>query len=242
MDLMAEAQRAAAAAPAAAMFKVNGTCFTYQAAVRKLHEVQRSSNDERWSETEACTEGEGASIKSKLKCTLCNALLSVSRPSQLIKTHLTERACKGLKREAAAAAAAAKVTVGSGDGGSSSSGGGSSSGTVAAAAAGHAISVVLGKRKRPVASASCVRRRTSSSSSRSSLLASPLRTAYKVASAEMRRGWWDVHSEHFPHIAAASLRPLSFHVTSCAIERNWSVWGRLCTRTPNRPLLGRAES
>jgi hypothetical protein len=62
----------------------------------------------------------------------------------------------------------------------------------------------------------------------------------KVASAELRRGWWDVHSAQFPHIAAAALKLLSFHVTSCATERNWSVWGRLCTKTTNRRLLERA--
>jgi hypothetical protein len=62
-----------------------------------------------------------------------------------------------------------------------------------------------------------------------------------VASAVMRRGFWDVHSEHFPHIAGAAIKLLSFHVTSCATERNWSVWGRLCTRTTNRRLLERAE-
>ena len=62
----------------------------------------------------------------------------------------------------------------------------------------------------------------------------------KVASAELHRGWWDVHSAHFPHIAAAALKLLSFHVSSCATERNWSVWGRLCTKTTNRRLLERA--
>jgi hypothetical protein len=62
----------------------------------------------------------------------------------------------------------------------------------------------------------------------------------KVASAEMRRGWWDVHSAHFPHISAVAIKLLSFHVTSCATERNWSIWGRLCTKTTNRRLLERA--
>jgi hypothetical protein len=33
---------------------------------------------------------------------------------------------------------------------------------------------------------------------------------------------------------------LSFHVTSCATERNWSVWGRLCAETTNRRVLERA--
>jgi hypothetical protein len=55
------------------------------------------------------------------------------------------------------------------------------------------------------------------------------------------QGFWDVHSEHFPHIAGAAIKLLSLHVTSCATERNWSVWGRLCTRTTSRRLLERAE-
>jgi hypothetical protein len=62
-----------------------------------------------------------------------------------------------------------------------------------------------------------------------------------VASSEMRRGFWDVHSEHFPLISKCAIKLLSFHVTSCATERNWSVWGRLCTKTTNRRLLERAE-
>jgi hypothetical protein len=63
----------------------------------------------------------------------------------------------------------------------------------------------------------------------------------KVASAELRRGWWDVNSAHFPVIAAVAIKLLSFHPTSCAAERNWSVWGRLCTKTTNRRTLERAE-
>lgn len=62
-----------------------------------------------------------------------------------------------------------------------------------------------------------------------------------VASSVMRRSWWDLNSSHFPHIACAALKLLSFHVTSCATERNWSIWGRLCTKTSNRRLLERAE-
>jgi hypothetical protein len=57
----------------------------------------------------------------------------------------------------------------------------------------------------------------------------------------MRRGWWDLHSTHFPLIASAAIKLLSFHATSCASERNWSVWGRLCTKTTNRRVLERAE-
>jgi hypothetical protein len=57
----------------------------------------------------------------------------------------------------------------------------------------------------------------------------------------LRRGSWDVHSKHFPLIAAAAIRLLSFNTTSCASERNWSVWGRLCTKTTNRRVLERAK-
>jgi hypothetical protein len=61
-----------------------------------------------------------------------------------------------------------------------------------------------------------------------------------IAAAELRRGWWDLYSAHFPLIAAAAIKLLSFHVTSCATERNWSAWGRLCTKSTNRRLLERA--
>ena len=63
-----------------------------------------------------------------------------------------------------------------------------------------------------------------------------------VAAADLRRGWWDANSALFPHIAAAAIKLLSFHVTSCATERNWSVWGRLCTKTTNRRVLERAAT
>ena len=37
------------------------------------------------------------------------------------------------------------------------------------------------------------------------------------------------------------MRLLSFHVTSCSAERNWSAWGHLCKKARNRLALTRAE-
>lgn len=119
IDLVARA-RAAAAAPAAEMFKVYSTAYTCQGAVRKLKEVQRTSTTQGWSEVEVCTEGEGDSAKPKLKCKLCNALLTVSNPAQSLKSHLTERACSGRRRAAAAQAAAAASAAASAEGGGGS--------------------------------------------------------------------------------------------------------------------------
>jgi hypothetical protein len=62
-----------------------------------------------------------------------------------------------------------------------------------------------------------------------------------VAAATMRRAWWDRNSVHFPHTARAAIKLLSFHVTSCSSERNWSRWGRLCTKASNRRGLERSE-
>ena len=37
------------------------------------------------------------------------------------------------------------------------------------------------------------------------------------------------------------MRLLSFHVTSCSAERNWSTWGHLYKSVRNRLALTRAE-
>jgi hypothetical protein len=63
----------------------------------------------------------------------------------------------------------------------------------------------------------------------------------QLASAVARRAWWDRAAHHFPHIAPAAVRLLSFHVTSCAAERNWSRWGHVCKKARNRLGLERAE-
>ena len=105
VDLVAMA-RAAAAAPAAATFKVNGIAYTCQGAVIKLRGLQRSSNKDSWSHVDVSTEGQGDSEVPKLKCNHCGSFLAVSNPAQSLKTHLTERACSGMRRANAAQAAA----------------------------------------------------------------------------------------------------------------------------------------
>jgi hypothetical protein len=121
IDLVAEA----AAAPAITMFKINNNPYTCQAAVNKLREIKRSSNLDGWNSFEVCTDGEGVSQTPKLRCKHCTVLFAVSNPSQTLKTHLTARACTGLKRrglaDAAAAAAAEEGTSGGGAAAASSS-------------------------------------------------------------------------------------------------------------------------
>jgi hypothetical protein len=63
----------------------------------------------------------------------------------------------------------------------------------------------------------------------------------EVATAALRQGFWDQASGVFPLIAAAAIRLLAFHATSCSSERNWSRWGHLCTKARNRRLLERSE-
>jgi hypothetical protein len=155
IDLVENA-RQAAAAPAVEMFKVYSSAYTCQRAVNKLQEMQRSSKNDSWSEVEVCTVGEGDSQRPKLKCKHCSTLLSVSNPAQTLKTHLTERACSGLRRLASASAAAAAATAaaagGSAGGSSSTNSSTSSIGSSVSAAAGtdttKAISLQQGTGKR----------------------------------------------------------------------------------------------
>lgn len=50
----------------------------------------------------------------------------------------------------------------------------------------------------------------------------------QIADTGMRRGWWQtIGCEHFPHLSRMAVRLLSFHVTACATERNWSLWGNV---------------
>jgi len=44
-----------------------------------------------------------------------------------------------------------------------------------------------------------------------------------------------------PLLAAAAGRLLSAHVTSCATERNWSLFGNIFTKTKNRLALEKAK-
>jgi hypothetical protein len=130
------------------MFNVNGTSYTCQNAVKKLLELQRSSPIEGWRAVEVCTEGEGEARKPKLKCKHCNSLMSVSNPAQSLKTHMSERACKGLKR-LATAAAAAQMAAGNGGGSSSTSTGSGAGVATAGDGAGTATTnPILGKRKK----------------------------------------------------------------------------------------------
>ncbi len=42
-------------------------------------------------------------------------------------------------------------------------------------------------------------------------------------------------------VSQAAIRLLSMHTTSCASERNWSIWGSLYNKSRNRLALQRAE-
>ena len=64
----------------------------------------------------------------------------------------------------------------------------------------------------------------------------------QVASADYRRIFWLNHMQPYsPLIASAAGRLLSAHVTSCATERNWSLFGNIFTKTRNRLLLKKAH-
>jgi len=63
-----------------------------------------------------------------------------------------------------------------------------------------------------------------------------------LAAASARRNFWMVHmAAEFPHLAEAAGRLLSAHVTSCATERNWSLFGNIFQKTRNRLALRRAQ-
>jgi len=63
-----------------------------------------------------------------------------------------------------------------------------------------------------------------------------------LAGASARRNFWMAHmSAEFPHMAEAAGRLLSAHVTSCASERNWSLFGNIFQKTRNRLALQRAQ-
>lgn len=51
----------------------------------------------------------------------------------------------------------------------------------------------------------------------------------KMAPAATRRSWWrKVAAQHYPKLAVAAQRLLSLQATTCAAERNWSLWAA-CT-------------
>jgi hypothetical protein len=56
----------------------------------------------------------------------------------------------------------------------------------------------------------------------------------EVAPVTMRKGVWKRYGvQMYPKLAKVALRLLSAHPTSCASERNWSLWGRVNTAARN---------
>jgi hypothetical protein len=57
-----------------------------------------------------------------------------------------------------------------------------------------------------------------------------------------RLAWWKNHAakEGFPLLAQAAAKLLCCHTTSCASERNWSLWGNVYTKSRSNLALRRA--
>jgi hypothetical protein len=57
-----------------------------------------------------------------------------------------------------------------------------------------------------------------------------------------RLAWWRTHAakEGFPLLAKAAVKLLSCHPTSCASERNWSLWGNIYAKARCNLALERA--
>ena len=53
--------------------------------------------------------------------------------------------------------------------------------------------------------------------------------------------WGDTMAVDYPIIAKSAAALLSAHATSCASERNWSLWGNIYTKARSRLSLARAE-
>ena len=66
------------------------------------------------------------------------------------------------------------------------------------------------------------------------------REVVQLQPAQARRNWWS-HGTDFPQLRQAALRLLSMHTTSCASERNWSIWGSIYVKSRNRLAVSRAE-
>jgi hypothetical protein len=72
--------------------------------------------------------------------------------------------------------------------------------------------------------------------------ASDHRKRAPVSSIRMRKGVWKRYGQDvFPELSTVALRLMSIHPTSCAAERNWSVWGRLYTSARNALGAERAK-
>ena len=64
-----------------------------------------------------------------------------------------------------------------------------------------------------------------------------------MTSMSARMNIWDMHGkEDFPDIVPVVLKLLSCHATSCATERNWSLWGRIYTSSRNAFGMERAKT
>jgi hypothetical protein len=52
---------------------------------------------------------------------------------------------------------------------------------------------------------------------------------------ESRHFFWEEYAcKVYPLMAKAAVRLLSMHVTTCASERNWSIWGKEFSKDRNR--------
>lgn len=102
--------------------------FTLQAFSAHLKSLKRKCRQAWWDEFEVQEVEEkarpGVVVDVKLQCKMCSNSYAALNPSQIAKTHLTERACKRRRAAAAAAAAAGTESHGASGGGSSSSSGG----------------------------------------------------------------------------------------------------------------------
>jgi hypothetical protein len=123
-----------------------------------LRGLKRKCTQQWWDEFDIEeVEVEGVVADVQLKCIMCENLFKALNPSQIAKTHLTERACKRRRALAAAASAATQsdesLTVTPGRGGSSSGGGprgggGSSGGGSGSGGASDSSSLPVGQRQR----------------------------------------------------------------------------------------------
>jgi hAT family C-terminal dimerisation region len=68
------------------------------------------------------------------------------------------------------------------------------------------------------------------------------RTVVKLAPVRARVNFWAQHaSARYPKLAPLAVRLLGMHATSCASERNWSIWGNIYTKARSSLALSRAE-
>ena len=63
----------------------------------------------------------------------------------------------------------------------------------------------------------------------------------QLAAAMQRRNWWVGARQHFPLLAQVAVRVLGMHATTCAAERNWSLWGRTYAKGRSALLVDTAE-